>query len=84
MEVKDSKCSTWSKCGDVSADKTMFIANNLLEGHDYLFRVSAVNEKGPGAPLESLNFVRLEKSLGKFLRQANSIENSKKIVQGQF
>ena len=66
VEVKKSKCSTWSKCGDVSAVKTIFIAEKLLEGQNYFFRVSAVNEKGPGAPLESLTSVRLEKPIGKF------------------
>ena len=65
VEVKDTKRTTWSKCGDVSADKTIFTADKLLEGKDYFFRVTAVNEEGPGAPLESLIPVKPQKQLGK-------------------
>lgn len=65
VEVKDSKRTTWSKCGDVNTDKTIFTADKLLEGNDYTFRVTAVNEEGPGTPLESIKSVRPQKPLGK-------------------
>ena len=64
IEAKDSKRTTWSKCGDVSAEETIFVADKLLEGGDYYFRVSAVNDEGPGAPLESVKSVRPQKQLG--------------------
>lgn len=65
VEYKDAKRTTWSKAGDVSADKTVFTADRLITGNDYYFRVIAVNEEGQGKPLESLNTVKPEQAIGK-------------------
>lgn len=64
IEYKDAKRTTWSKCGDISADYTVFVADKLLEGSDYMFRVMAVNEEGQGLPLESVKSVKPQKPLG--------------------
>lgn len=64
IEYRDAKRTTWSKAGDVSADKTFFVADKLLTGNEYYFRVIAVNEEGQGQPLESLETVRPEKPIG--------------------
>ena len=64
VEYRDAKRTTWSKAGDVSADKTFYVADRLITGNDYYFRVIAVNDEGQGQPLESLETVRPEKQIG--------------------
>jgi titin len=65
VEYRDAKRTTWSKAGDVSADKTFFVADRLITGNDYYFRVIAVNDEGQGQPLESVTTVRPEQAIGK-------------------
>ena len=71
VEVKDSKCATWSKCGDVSADKTTFIVENLVEGHNYLFRVSAINKHGQSGPLEMPKPILIKSPFGKIFKNVS-------------
>ena len=64
VEVKEPRRSTWSKCGDVSADKTIYTADKLLTDTDYYFRVTAVNDEGAGPGLESISPARPQKKKG--------------------
>ncbi|KAK3083483.1 hypothetical protein FSP39_023775 [Pinctada imbricata] len=61
IEQRDAKRSTWTKSGDVAADKTIFTAEKLLTDCDYYFRVTAVNNEGQSSPLESVATVRPQK-----------------------
>lgn len=53
IEYRDTKSIPWSKAGDVSADKTFFVADRLLTGNYYYFRVIAFNEEGQGPRKQS-------------------------------
>jgi len=44
------KSSPWEKAATVNGNKTKASIPNLTEGHDYEFRVIAVNKGGPGDP----------------------------------
>ncbi|XP_022701747.1 twitchin-like isoform X2 [Varroa jacobsoni] len=41
----------WIEVGNVEADVCIFTARDLLEGHEYLVRVAAINELGVSPPL---------------------------------
>lgn len=64
IEYRDLRRSTWNKAGSVPGDITTFSVEKLLEGSEYLFRVTAVNEEGESPPLESLDTVKPEKPAG--------------------
>lgn len=44
----------WVACGKVGPDQTTALVDGLSPGHEYKFRVSAVNSEGESAPLETL------------------------------
>ena len=50
VEKADVKRGVFSEAGDTEADKRQLKVSKLLEGNDYMFRVSAENEIGQGKP----------------------------------
>ena len=58
VEKRDVRKSTWVRVTTVRTDTTTVTAEGLIEGVDYLFRVSAVNRLGQGEPLETEKPVR--------------------------
>lgn len=43
----------WVDAATVPGDKTIGRVNNVEEGHEYEFRVVAVNKAGPGEPSDT-------------------------------
>lgn len=52
IEKKERGSAGWTEAGRVPGSKTSFSATGLKEGGEYEFRVTAVNEAGPGEPSE--------------------------------
>jgi len=50
VEKADVKRNVFSDAGDTTADTKQFKVTKLLEGNDYMLRVSAENEIGQGKP----------------------------------
>lgn len=53
VEKRDTKRNKWTPVTKIPAGKTSCVADQLQEGTDYVFRVTAVNKKGPSKALES-------------------------------
>ena len=51
IEKKDVSRKSWSEAGKVDADTLEFTVPKLLEGQQYLFRVSAENQYGISEPV---------------------------------
>uniref|UniRef100_A0AAF5DMX8 non-specific serine/threonine protein kinase n=1 Tax=Strongyloides stercoralis TaxID=6248 RepID=A0AAF5DMX8_STRER len=51
VEKQDTNTGRWSNCGE--AIDTNFVVDDLIKGHEYKFRVKAVNKYGESDPLES-------------------------------
>lgn len=64
LEYKDVRRPTWLKAGLVPGDNTSFKVDKLIEGNEYLFRVTAVNDEGESQPLESLESIKPQKPAG--------------------
>ncbi|KAH9498302.1 hypothetical protein Btru_006487 [Bulinus truncatus] len=65
VEYREVRRSTWTKAGSVPGDVTTLKMEKLMEGNEYIFRVTAVNSEGESQPLESLDTVKPEKPAGK-------------------
>lgn len=55
VEKMDMDTYRWVPCGEVKG--TSFQVDNLIEGHDYKFRVSAVNRQGQGPPCTGVDTI---------------------------
>jgi predicted phage tail protein len=51
VEKMDTATGRWMPCG--RSDGTQFVAKNLTPGHEYHFRVKAVNKEGESDPLQT-------------------------------
>ena len=67
IEKRDMKRPTWTSAGKVPKDTTEFCVEKLLEGSEYLFRVTAENKKGQGQPCEIKEPVTAKSPFGKIL-----------------
>lgn len=47
----DPTTGRWVACGKVGPDQTTALVDGLSPGHEYKFRVSAVNAEGESEPL---------------------------------
>lgn len=65
IEKCDTKRMTWSKVADVDEKTLTYAVQKLIEGQQYLFRVSAVNAEGQGKPLQCEKDVTPKKPPGK-------------------
>lgn len=53
LEKKEAMRPTWSRIDKVSSKKTSYHVANLIEGTEYVFRISAENKHGASEPLET-------------------------------
>lgn len=49
----DTATGRWVKAGQTRGDETQTVVDGLVPGHEYKFRVSAVNAEGQGDALET-------------------------------
>lgn len=54
IEKLDAETGHWVPCTKVDGSKTQAVVDGLIQGHEYKFRVSAVNAEGESEPLETL------------------------------
>lgn len=54
LEKMDPTSGRWVPAGKVGPDQNSAVVDGLLPGHEYKFRVSAVNAEGESEPLETL------------------------------
>lgn len=54
IEKLDTATGQWVPAGKVSGDETKAVVEGLIPGHEYKFRVSAVNAEGTSDPLEQI------------------------------
>ena len=67
IEKRDISRKSWSDSGKISADKELsFTVLKLLEGQQYLFRVSAENKYGTSEPAEIPEPVTAKNPYGKY------------------
>jgi hypothetical protein len=64
IEKRDVRENIWIKIARIDSDIRVLKIFNLVEGHEYVFRVSAENEHGMSDPLESDKF-RPNRNYGK-------------------
>ena len=64
LEKRDIARPTWTRVEKLSANKTSYKVQNLLEGSDYHFRVSAENKHGTSEPLETEKTVKPKSPFG--------------------
>lgn len=64
IESRPSAISSWSQLGKVKGDVLTYTAEDLREGTEYHFRVSAVNVEGQGPALEAKDTVKPTKKIG--------------------
>uniref|UniRef100_A0A1I7S352 non-specific serine/threonine protein kinase n=1 Tax=Bursaphelenchus xylophilus TaxID=6326 RepID=A0A1I7S352_BURXY len=55
IEKFDTSTGRWVPAGKVGPDETKATVEGLIQGHEYKFRVSAVNAEGESEPLETEN-----------------------------
>lgn len=63
VEKLDTENMRWVPIGETAA--TSFRTDNLIEGHDYNFRVKAVNKQGESAPLTGQQTITAKDPFGK-------------------
>ena len=63
VEKFDPETGIWMPAG--RSDKPEIEVNNLTPGHEYKFRVKAVNAEGPSEPLEGAESIVAKNPFGK-------------------
>lgn len=58
IEKFDKETGRWVPVGKALGNETEFDVKGLQEGHDYKFRVKALNDEGESEPLESSGFIK--------------------------
>lgn len=66
IEYRDTRRTAWVKAGSVSKENTSFTCADLIEGNEYIFRVTALNDEGESPPLESKETVKPQREISKF------------------
>ena len=61
VESRQLISSSWKKVGEVGPTVTQLLADRLLTGNDYYFRVKAINKEGDGEALEIAEPVKIRK-----------------------
>ena len=69
LEKRDTARPTWTRVEKLSAGKTSYKVQNLLEGSDYHFRVTAENKHGTSEPLETEKTVKPKSPFGESVVQ---------------
>lgn len=65
LEKMDKATGRWVPCGRVGPDATQAPVTGLTEGHDYMFRVKALNDEGESEPLETDAAIRAKNPYGR-------------------
>lgn len=65
IEKRDARRNTWTPVQKVDGKTFSFKVMNLLEGNEYLFRVSAKNEIGTSEPAEMDKATEAKSPFGK-------------------
>ena len=63
VEKQDQENFRWVPCGEVKG--TSMPVNNLIEGHEYKFRIIAVNRQGESTPLTGIDTVEAKDPFSK-------------------
>lgn len=66
LEKLDKATGRWMPVGKTPADQTEMDVKGLSEGHEYQFRVRAVNEEGESEPLETEKSIIAKNPFGKY------------------
>lgn len=64
LEKREASRPTWTRIERLNPNKTAFKVQNLLEGSEYSFRVSAENKHGTSAPLETEATIKIKSLFG--------------------
>ena len=64
IEKMDMATKKWVPLGETPGDVTNIPAKGLEEGHEYLFRVKAVNEEGESEPLVADKAIKAKNAFG--------------------
>ena len=64
VERRDKKFGPFTKIATIKAPSTSCMVERLIEGVDYYFKVTAVNDEGSGPSAELSQPIRLEKQPG--------------------
>ena len=65
VERREAKRQAWVKVDTVRGGTTTCVVDRLMEGSNYVFRVSAENDEGTSPPLESDTPVTCRRAPGK-------------------
>lgn len=65
IEKQEKTQKQWQKVAEVSPDVLSYMVQDLLEGHEYFFRVFAVNAIGVSDALEASENILLKSPFGK-------------------
>ena len=65
IEKMDKATGRWVRVGKVKGDKEDFTVTGLDEGHEYEFRVTAVNDEGESEPLQTDKSILAKNPFGK-------------------
>ena len=63
IEMKPADRKTWSKAGKVNGKTTTFKVDKLIEGTEYLFKVTAINKEGESPPLEATETIKPQRQI---------------------
>ena len=72
VEKYDPLVNRWQECGKTGPDDTSLTVEGLQKGHEYKFRVRAVNAEGASDPLEATDKIIAKEAYdvpGKVLKQ---------------
>lgn len=69
VEKLDKSTGRWVPVGRTGPNDTEIDVKGLQEGHDYEFRVKAINEEGESEPLVTDRSITAKNPFGKFLCQ---------------
>lgn len=73
IEKRDAKRTSWTKVDTVDSEVRQYLVKNLIEGGQYVFRVTAENKAGRGSPLELERSVSPRSPFGKLSLSSFSI-----------
>ena len=65
VEKMDKDTGRWMVCARTDPDVTECPIRGLQDGHDYMFRVKAVNDEGDSEPLETEAAIKAKDPYGK-------------------
>ena len=83
VEKMDKDTGRWMVCARTDPDVTECPIRGLQDGHDYMFRVKAVNDEGDSEPLETEAATKAKDPYGKELKLSQSSLHAVKLDRGR-